>query len=101
MTPFFLLTMPRSGGTALARMLDATPGIRCAGESHELLPRLRALEDYPAAEHAGGSWGRQDGARRPRAPRPRRYHLEHHSEIASAAGARSEHSIALHAWQPT
>jgi hypothetical protein len=59
MTPFFILSTPRSRGTLLMRMLDATPGVRCAGESSPLLERLRALDNLPgrlAMKYQGETW---------------------------------------------
>ena len=52
MRPFFLITVPRARGTLLMRMLDATPGVRCVGESSDVLARLRELRDLPAARAA-------------------------------------------------
>lgn len=43
MKPFFLFTMPRSGGTALQRMLDACEGVRCEEESKEWLADLKRV----------------------------------------------------------
>ena len=58
MKPFFLITMPRSGGTALQRMLDGMPGIRCAGESFHFLEQLRGME--MPVDQCGSSWGRTE-----------------------------------------
>ncbi|MCW1926273.1 sulfotransferase [Luteolibacter arcticus] len=61
MNPFFLITQPRAGGTALARIIDGSIGNRCTGESFELLERLYAIERAPddvASGHAGEAWGR-------------------------------------------
>lgn len=59
MTPFFLISTPRSRGTLLMRMLDATVGVRCSGEASPLLDQLRRLDTLPsreAAKHAGETW---------------------------------------------
>ncbi len=59
MTPFFLITTPRSRGTLLMRMLDASPGIRCSGENTPMLESLRNLDRLPGREakrHAGEPW---------------------------------------------
>lgn len=59
MTPFFLLTTPRSRGTLLMRMLNATAGVRCAGESSDVLEKIRALQKWPEARaesHSNKKW---------------------------------------------
>lgn len=47
MTPFFIISTPRSRSTLLMRMLDATAGVRCSGESTGLLAMLRKLDAEP------------------------------------------------------
>ncbi|MCW1886206.1 sulfotransferase [Luteolibacter flavescens] len=61
MKPFFLITQPRAGGTALAQIIDRSTGNRCAGESFEFLEQLHAIERAPrdfAKGHGGEPWGR-------------------------------------------
>jgi hypothetical protein len=48
MIPFFIISTPRSKAALLMRMLDATPGVRCAGESSGLLVHLRKLQAHEA-----------------------------------------------------
>lgn len=43
MTPFFLFSTPRDRGSVLVRMLDASPGVRCSGEGHDFLARVRQM----------------------------------------------------------
>jgi hypothetical protein len=61
MSPFFLITQPRAGGSALARLLDADPSTTCAGESFDFLERLFQMRQWPdaiPAGHGGQGWDR-------------------------------------------
>lgn len=61
MTPIFLISTPRSGGTALSLMLDSTPGIRFAGESGDFLSKLRAMESWPDSVAVDAGFPRHQG----------------------------------------
>lgn len=49
MKPFFIISHPRARGSVLERILNATPGVTCHGETSGLIERMRALDGYRAA----------------------------------------------------
>jgi hypothetical protein len=56
MIPLFIFSPPRHRGDLLVRMLNASPGVRCAGDSHDFLQRLRRLHghrNYQLKRHPG------------------------------------------------